>query len=231
MPVFDINDHPVKPDLFADKLIGSLCEITFTLRHYNIGAQTKKDGSEAHDVFSAQVEAVLVLKNPPVIVRSPFKGRTNKRPHHRPQIPTRGEQVNAAAAFVSQPDVGSTSATHQTVPTNIAATFAAHGAPSTFITISGDSSTLLLPPTTPVANNATNFTPPVTTPINAILTTSEAPIEPVNTPVATGSNNHSIASTSGSATSRPAESLTSPEAVPITQAPPSKKRKVATSRE
>ena len=56
---------------------------------------------EAHDIFSAQVETVAVLKNPPTIVRSPYKGRIAKRPQHRPQIPTREEQANAAAAFVS----------------------------------------------------------------------------------------------------------------------------------
>ena len=59
--------------------------------------------------FTAQVETVALLKNPPTIVRSPYKGRLTRRPQHRPQIPTRGEQVNAAAAFVSHPDFDSTS--------------------------------------------------------------------------------------------------------------------------
>jgi len=30
MPVFDMNDYTIKADLFADKLIGSMCEIIFT---------------------------------------------------------------------------------------------------------------------------------------------------------------------------------------------------------
>ena len=158
MPVFDTNDYPIKAELFADadKLIGAMCEITFTLRHYSISVQTKPGGAwvEAHDIFSAKVEAVSVLKNPPVIVRSPFKGRT-KRPHHRPQIRTRGEQVSAANGFVPQPNFGLTSTTHHwTVAANIAATFPTHGAPLTYITISGDGSTLPLQ-STPI--DATDF--------------------------------------------------------------------------
>ena len=113
MPAFDTNDSPINPDHFVNKLVGALCEVTFTLKHYAIGAQkSSKEGEsyvEAHDIFSAQVETVAVLKNPPTIVRSPYKGRIIKRPHHRPQIPTREEQVNAAAAFISNPDVGSSS--------------------------------------------------------------------------------------------------------------------------
>jgi len=83
---------------------------SLTLKHYSISGQTKPDGTwvEAHDVFSAQVESVAILKKAPVIARSPFKGRT-KCPQHRPQILTRGEQVNAATAFVSQPNIGLTS--------------------------------------------------------------------------------------------------------------------------
>ena len=125
------------------------------LKHYSMGAQ---GAVEAHDVFSAHVEAILILKKAPVIAPSPFKGR-GKRPQHRPQIPTRGEQVNAATAFVPQPCIGLTPTTHRTVAGNTAATFATHGAPSTFITISGDGSTLPLPPT-PIADDTTNFSPP-----------------------------------------------------------------------
>jgi hypothetical protein len=57
---------PVSPSRFAEKLVGATCEITFTLKHYAIRAQTKADGKviEAYDTFSAQVEAVAILKNP-----------------------------------------------------------------------------------------------------------------------------------------------------------------------
>jgi hypothetical protein len=106
MPVFDTNDSPIAPEHFANKLIGALCEVTFTLKHYAIGVQ-RRDGAqdaEAHDIFSAQVEVVAVLKNPPLIARSPYKGRISKRPHHKAQVPTRGEQINAAAAFISHPE-------------------------------------------------------------------------------------------------------------------------------
>jgi len=108
MPVFDTADKPVNPDHFAEKLVGAMCEITFTLKHYAIAAQRKADGRlvEANDVFSAQVETIAILKKPPVIARSPYKGRLARRPHHRPQLPTRGDQVNAAAAFLPQPDFG-----------------------------------------------------------------------------------------------------------------------------
>ena len=103
MPAFDTNDRPINPDHFAKKLVGALCEVTFTFKHYAIGIQKKEGGHdlEAHDIFSAYVETVTVLKNPTAIVRSPYKEQITKWPHHRPQILTR-EQLNAATAFVSQ---------------------------------------------------------------------------------------------------------------------------------
>ena len=106
MPVFDTNDKLVNPDHFSEKLVGAMCEITFTLKHYAIGPQTKANGHvvEANDVFSAHVENVAILKNPPTLPRSPYKTRLTKRPHHLPQLPKRSEQVNAAAAFVPHPD-------------------------------------------------------------------------------------------------------------------------------
>jgi hypothetical protein len=118
MPVFDTNDTPIDPDRFADKLVGAMCEITFTLKHYAIASHKKPDGTvvEASDVFSAQVETVAVLKNPPVLARSPYKGRLTRKPHHRPQHPTRGEQVNAAAAFVPQAEHGLKIASWFTIP-------------------------------------------------------------------------------------------------------------------
>ena len=65
MPVFDTNDYPINPDHFINKLVGALCEVTFTLKHYAIGAQNKEGGQdasvEAHDIFSAQVETVAVI--------------------------------------------------------------------------------------------------------------------------------------------------------------------------
>ena len=108
MPVFDTNDAPVSPDRFVEKLVNAMCEVTFTLRHYSISGHNlkKPDGRvvEANNTFSAQVEAVVILKKPPTIARSPYKGRLAKRPHHQPQLPSRGEQVNAAAGFVRQPN-------------------------------------------------------------------------------------------------------------------------------
>lgn len=121
MPAFDTNGMPIIPNHFADKLVGATCEITFTLRHYTIEAHTKPDGRkvDANDVFSAKVEAVTILKNPPVLVRSPYRGQT-RRPQHRPQLPTRGEQVGAAVAFVPQPNFGQAFAGPSTVaPLNV----------------------------------------------------------------------------------------------------------------
>jgi hypothetical protein len=211
MPVYDTNDYAIKTDLFAQKLVGSLCEITFVLKHYSMGAQ---GAVEAHNVFSAHVEAISILKKAPVIAPSPFKGQ-GKRPQHRPQIPTRGEQVNAATAFIPQPGIGLTPTAHRTVAGNIAATFATHRAPSTFITISGDGSTLPLPPT-PIADDTTNFSPPPATPVNAI-TTGEVPI---STPAGTIGDSLPITSTS----TQPLDSVDADGSV--MQAPPSKKRRV-----
>ena len=69
MLVFDTNDLPIIPDHFADKLIGTMCEITFTLKHYAIWKHMKPDGNvtEANDVFCAQVETVAILKKPPIL--------------------------------------------------------------------------------------------------------------------------------------------------------------------
>lgn len=205
MPVFGTNGLPIKPDLFPDKLIGAMCEITFTLRHYTMGPQTKEGVRvEAHDLFSANVEWISVLKSPPVIVQSPFKGR-NKRPQHKPQIPTRREQV------VSQASVGSTSTVHQTVAANTEATLVTHGEPSSSTTVSGDGTTLSLAPTRVVDE----------TPIDAVTT-----VESINASVATGSNSRSIVIASTSATSKRSEALESINAdTSATQGPPAKKRK------
>ena len=102
MPVFDAADNLINPDHYTEKLVGAMCEVTFTLKHYAIAAQTKANGNvvDANDVFSAHVENISILKKPPTLPRSPYKNRTTKKPHHRPQLPTRSEQVNAAAAFV-----------------------------------------------------------------------------------------------------------------------------------
>ena len=134
MPAFDTNDRPINPDHFAKKLVGALCEVTFTFKHYAIGVPKKEGGQavEAHDIFSAQVETIAVLKNPPPMMRSPYKGQLTKRPHHRAQIPTRREQVNAATAFKSRRNIGSTS----TLPADELAT--ASPAPSISTLVSDD---------------------------------------------------------------------------------------------
>jgi len=118
MPVFDTNDAPINPNRFTEKLVDAMCEVTFTLKHYAIGGHRKADGKEveATDVFSAQVETIVILKKPPVLAPSPYKGRLTKRPHHKPQLPTRGEQVNAAAAFLPpQPDFSAMTTSKSTI--------------------------------------------------------------------------------------------------------------------
>ena len=92
--------------------------------------------------------------------------------------------------------------------------------------ISGDSSTLPLP-STPFADDATDFPPPITTPIDAVIMAGEGPVVPINAPVATSGNSRSIASTSTSGTTKGSEALDSTEADhSVTQAPPLKKRKL-----
>jgi hypothetical protein len=155
MPAFDTNDLPISPDHFTEKLVGALCEVTFTLRQYAMGVQKKEDGKEVdgYDVFSAQVETVAILKNPPVIAPSPYKGRLTRRPHHKAQVPTRGEQCNAAAAFVPQPNFASISARWE-----VAAEIANYGQPSMFSSFDGhlqevpSTSSLATPTTSPPSN-------------------------------------------------------------------------------
>ena len=60
----------------------------------------RKEGNyvEANNVFSAPVETIAILKNLPVLARSPYKGHFLRKPQHKPQVPMRGEQINAAEA-------------------------------------------------------------------------------------------------------------------------------------
>ena len=78
-------DRPINSDRFADKLVGALCELTFTLRHYVIGGQmtldVKEVGANNVSVFSAQVETVVILEYPLVVVCSPYKGRLTMQLH------------------------------------------------------------------------------------------------------------------------------------------------------
>ena len=114
MPVFDQGDNSVNPDHYAEKMVGALCEVTFTLKHYAIAAQTKANGNvvDANDIFSAHVENVSILKKTPTLPPSPYKGRAGKKPKHRAQLPTRTEHINAAAAFIPHVDLDSKPATH-----------------------------------------------------------------------------------------------------------------------
>ena len=114
MPVFDQGDNSVNPDHYAEKMVGALCEVKFTLKHYAIAAQTKVNGNvvDANDVFSAQVENVSILKKPPTLPPSPYKGRAGKKPKNRAQLLTRTEHINAAAAFIPHVDLDSKPATH-----------------------------------------------------------------------------------------------------------------------
>ena len=150
MPVFDHADNSVNPDHYAEKMIGALCEITFTVKHYAIAAHTKANGNvvDANDVFSAHVESVSILKKPPTLPRSPYKGRPTKKPQHHPQHPTRAEQVNAAPTFVPPVDLDSKVATHASeIP-----------APSTLdIPLSTD------PNITPVASTSSSVTTQIKT--------------------------------------------------------------------
>ena len=116
MPVFDQGDNSVNPEHYAEKMVGALCEVTFTLKHYAIAAQTKANGNvvDANDVFSAHVESVSILKKPPTLPPSPYKGRSGKKPKHRAQLPTRTEHINAAASSIPPFDLDSKPATHGT---------------------------------------------------------------------------------------------------------------------
>jgi len=142
MPVFDTNDALVSPDRFAKKLVDEMCEVTFMLKHYAIASHRKAGGREieSNDIFSAQVETVVVLKKLPTIAHSPYKGRLTRPSHHRPQLPTRGEQVNAAVAFVPQPDFGPLITDTSTIPALVTHTQTAAGSqPAAHGTLSPDS--------------------------------------------------------------------------------------------
>ena len=75
------------------------------LKHYAIGGHKGSD-RDGKWIEANIVESVAILKNPPVIVHCPYKGRLTRKPNHRPQLPTRGEQINAAQAFVPRLEPG-----------------------------------------------------------------------------------------------------------------------------
>ena len=67
--------------------------------------------------------------------------------------------------------------------------------------------------------------PPITTPIDTVIMAGEGPIIPINAPVTTSGNSHSIASTSASGTTKGLQVLDSTEADhSVTQAPPLKRK-------
>ncbi|KAF9561236.1 hypothetical protein CPC08DRAFT_722886 [Agrocybe pediades] len=100
LPVFDVDDSVIlDPEAFADKLTGSLVELSFTFRHYYMAANASRP--EANDTFTAPLESVSILAPAPVLLASPHKNVVHMRkPRHQPQTPSRSEHVNAAKAFV-----------------------------------------------------------------------------------------------------------------------------------
>ncbi|KAF9550183.1 hypothetical protein CPC08DRAFT_823357 [Agrocybe pediades] len=111
MPVFDVNENPVEPGNFAEKLKpGTLVEITFTLVHY---AFQNNNRVYISDTFSAKIEMVSILKEAPAERKSPYKLK-GRRPLHTPQSPVKsgpssGERSAAASAFI--PGASKTSGT------------------------------------------------------------------------------------------------------------------------
>jgi hypothetical protein len=86
------------------------------------GNRTKE--VDATDIFSAQVESIVILKKPPIIACSPYKGWLTRRSIHKPQLLTRGEQLNAAAVFLPQPNFGLITTGKATVPSLVSQTAA-----------------------------------------------------------------------------------------------------------
>jgi len=100
MPVYDVDKRLIEDvTTLSDKLAGSLVEVSFSLRHYLIGAGNGK--TDDNDTFTATFDSVTILRGPREVLTSPHKTATYKfKPKHIPQTPTRDEQVNAAKAFV-----------------------------------------------------------------------------------------------------------------------------------
>lgn len=99
MLVFDEKEDIVgDPAQFESKLVGALIEVTFSLKHYYMAATSTR--TKAYDTFSAKIESISVLSPPPVVRRSPYKETIyTRKPKPMPQMPTRGEQVQAAKVF------------------------------------------------------------------------------------------------------------------------------------
>ncbi|KAH9478030.1 hypothetical protein JR316_0004219 [Psilocybe cubensis] len=88
MPVYDVEETLItRPDLFALLLIGSVVEVTFTLRHYHMAVTSTR--TDASDTFSARVESVSVLCPPPPVLQSPIRMISPRKPPRQAQTPTR----------------------------------------------------------------------------------------------------------------------------------------------
>ena len=100
MKVFDVDDTIIAdPELFKQKLVGTLVEVTFTLHHWYISGTNSKPSK--NDTFSARVLSVSILEPPPVVLASPYKETIFTR-KAKPVPPTRSEHLNAAKAFGPQ---------------------------------------------------------------------------------------------------------------------------------
>ncbi|PPQ83138.1 hypothetical protein CVT25_003715, partial [Psilocybe cyanescens] len=127
LPLYDANENlDTRPETWESKLVGAMVEVTFSLKHYHMAANSQRVEAsdtfsakveshyhmaansqrvEASDTFSAKVESVSILRPPPPVLRSPFKNLASpKKPPRTPQTPSRGQQINAARSFVPFPN-------------------------------------------------------------------------------------------------------------------------------
>ncbi|PPQ82748.1 hypothetical protein CVT25_009302 [Psilocybe cyanescens] len=104
LPLYDANENlDTKPETWESKLVGAMVEVTFSLKHYHMAANSQC--VKASDTFSAKVESVSILRPPPPVLRSPFKNLASpKKLPRTPQTPSRGQQIKAARSFVPFPN-------------------------------------------------------------------------------------------------------------------------------
>lgn len=92
----------MRPETYKHLLVGSLVEVTYSVKHYHMGANSQC--TKASDTFSAQITSISVLRPPPPVLHNPIQAMVlPRKPPCLPQTLSHGAQVSAVHSFISFP--------------------------------------------------------------------------------------------------------------------------------
>ncbi|PPQ85623.1 hypothetical protein CVT25_012515 [Psilocybe cyanescens] len=91
VPLYNANKNlDTKPKTWESKLIGAMVEVTFSLKHYPMAANSQC--VKASDTFSIKVESISILRPLPPILYSLFKNLASpEKPSCTPQTLSHGQ--------------------------------------------------------------------------------------------------------------------------------------------